>query len=362
MTRRNKAQRNLKTDARMTPYDAKVKGTFAENVTKQKDPPRKPTAEEQKANNDAPVEYAKVTASVKRWVPLFRKELKVMNQGKRGKPYSFCDSMIFWIMSLQTLIKGTYRTVAGIAAAAIEENRLEAPSYSRLFERTAELIGKIADSEEGIFVLKASGNITGRRRNVGIDSSGFNLSDTTLWRKDKWGTGPKNKGWLKLHALCDTDSGEIIAYAITSKSVGDSPILIPLLKAAKAAGHRICRVYADGAYSSDENFRYVCDKCGLEFVTSFKVNTAPTNNGSQARGAAARLWCSLPYAEWVEVSGYGRRWKCECTFSDLKRIFGETINAHSIKGAVRKLLMKTENFNRYKALRWSILTSQLATA
>jgi hypothetical protein len=51
MTRRNKAQRNLKTDARMTPYDVKVKGTFAEPPKKEKLPPRKTTSEEQRANN-----------------------------------------------------------------------------------------------------------------------------------------------------------------------------------------------------------------------------------------------------------------------------------------------------------------------
>lgn len=126
----------------MTPYDVKVKGTFAEPPKKVKLPPRKPTSEEQRANNLAPVEFSRESASVGNWIPLFRKELAEMNSGKVGRPYSFCDSMIFWIMALQTLIKGTYRTAAGLAAAILEGHGMRAPSYSRLFERSAEMLDR----------------------------------------------------------------------------------------------------------------------------------------------------------------------------------------------------------------------------
>jgi len=80
----------------MTPYEVKVKGTFAEPPKKEKAPPRKPTAAEQRANNYAPVEFSKVSASMERWMPLFRTELAEMNRGKVRRPYSFCDSMIIW--------------------------------------------------------------------------------------------------------------------------------------------------------------------------------------------------------------------------------------------------------------------------
>ena len=362
MTRRNKAQRNLKTDARMTPYDVKVKGTFAEPPKKEKLPPRKPTSEEQRANNLAPVEFSRESASVGNWIPLFRKELAEMNSGKVGRPYSFCDSMIFWIMALQTLIRGTYRTAAGLAAAILGDHGMEAPSYSRLFERSAEMLDRMLSENGGTYIIRAGSNVIDSPRNVGINSSGFNLSNTCLWRKEKWGTGPKRRGWLKLHVLSDVDTGEVIAFAVTDKNTGDSPLMIPLLDAAVAAGHRIGTVYADGAYSSAENFDHVCGRLGTRFVTSFKVNTKPVNGGSRYRGEATRLWCSMPYAEWVEKSGYGRRWKSECGFSDVKRLFGESIHAFTMKGAVRKLLMKTETFSRYKEQRAILLSGCLASS
>ena len=181
MTRRNKAQRILKTDARMTPYDVKVEGTFAEPPKKEKLPPRKPTSGEQRANNLAPVEFSRESASVGNWIPLFRKELA-------------------------------------------------------------------------------------------------------------------------------------------------------------------------------ENFDHVCGRLGARSVASFKANTKPVNGGYRYRGEATRLWCSMPYAEWVEKSGYRRRWKSECGFSDVKRLFGESIHAFTMKGAVRKPLMKTETFSRYKEQRAILLS------
>lgn len=67
--------------------------------------------------------------------------------------------------------------------------------------------------------------------------------------------------------------------------------------------------------------------------------------GDPVRGRAAAEWCSVPYEEWVEKSGYGMRWKVECTFSDFKRVIGECIGATSRDGMVRETFFKTLAFN-----------------
>lgn len=219
-----------------------------------------------------------------------------------------------------------------------------------------DMLTKAMEDSDGIL---ASGSITdgsGRVRRLGIDSSGFSLSDSPLWREVKWGTGNDHKGWLKLHALSDVDSGEIVAYAITTDKVGDAPLLKVLLAKAVGSGCKVSELYADGVYSSVRNFRFVCGELHTKFITSFKKNTRPTNNGSVDRGEATRLWCSLPYEEWVVVSGYGIRWKCEFTFSDIKRMFGEECVAKTVDGAVRRLMCKVIVHNGYKALRYGILT------
>ena len=101
----------------------------------------------------------------------------------------------------------------------------------------------------GTYIIRAGSNIIDSPRNVGIDSSGFNLSNTCLWRKEKWGTGPKRRGWLKLHVLSDVDTGEVIAFAVTDKNTGDSPLMIPLLDAAVAALRKLLEDRSVAAYS-----------------------------------------------------------------------------------------------------------------
>lgn len=108
---------------------------------------------------------------MERWMPLFRTELAEINRGKVGRPYSFCDSMIIWMLSLQTLINGTYMMAAGIAAAIMSAYGMLTPSYSRLYERLAELMDGILSDSEGIHVIKAGSNVLDRPRDVGIDSS-----------------------------------------------------------------------------------------------------------------------------------------------------------------------------------------------
>ena len=63
----------------------------------------------------------------------------------------------------------------------------------------------------------------------------------------------------------------------------------------------------------------------------------------------------MPYEEWVEKSGYGLRWKIECTFSDFKRVINECIDATSQDGMVRETFFKTLAFNIHKGIRASIL-------
>ena len=340
---------------RQTPRDVQIRGTFEDIRTKKEKTVRKPTPGETRANNISSVEYAKMLTLIVRWMGIFDAELREMNRGKRGRPYLFCDSMILWIITLMTEFGGTFRSAAGMAEGILSNFGYKSPSYSRLFERFCEYTADLINANDSVLMVGVAGNIVSEKRMVGIDSSGFNLSSTLLWRKTKWDDGPKSRGWLKLHALCDVKSGEIIAYAITTDKVGDAPILRRLLKEATDAGHRIGCVYADGAYCSKENHEYVCEEKGILFVTSFRRNTRAKNGGCESWGKAARLWCSLRYEEWVKVTGYGIRWKCECVFSDIKRMLGETLNAHTLVGAVRKLLMKTRVFNEYKKLRFSFI-------
>ena len=150
------------------------------------------------------------------------------------------------------------------------------------------------------------------------------------------------------------DTNEIIAWVLTEEKFGDTVAFPLLTELAFNAGHGIGEIYADAAYHGVENWKDTVDH-GVAFVVRFLSSTVPKSNGCMARGRAAAEWCSMPYEEWVEKSGYGLRWKVECTFSDFKRVISECIDATSQDGMVRETFFKTLAFNIHKGIRASIL-------
>lgn len=350
---------------RQTPFDVKVAGTFAQPPPVEKGPSRPLTYNEVHANNCSKFELMEFIGWIWRWKPMFDADLADMNRNKgRGRRFEFSDALVVWESSILTQASNDFRAAAGLLKGMLGSVGIPAPSYSRLNERMNALAEKYIlepDEEtksrygEHIFVIGVSENVVERVRRCGIDASGLALSSSNRWRERKWGTGPKDKGWLQIHALCDVDSGEFIAYAITDESVGDAPLLKVLVEKALEKGHRIETVYADNAYCSDENWAYLCNEKKIKFVTSFRSNTVPHSNGCFARGEAAKLWCSLPYDEWVRQSGYGTRWKCECGFSDFKRLFPETITAHTLRGIIRQLMCRVDFYNLYKEFRAGVM-------
>jgi hypothetical protein len=81
----------------------------------------------------------------------------------------------------------------------------------------------------------------------------------------------------------DLDSTELLAMAITDRSVGDVAMLKPMVNTMLDRGIKMSRFFGDGAYgASDEAWKFLTMEKGLEFVSSFKRNTVPKNNGCPA--------------------------------------------------------------------------------
>lgn len=336
--------------------------TSADNTNKDKSKtksePRKPTSEEIYANNNVAVETASRLVDPRPWMSIAASELEEMNRNKVGRPYIYCDSMLMWIMLLMGYLNLDYRHITGTVKGIMNLFRLRSPCCSTVFVRIRELTSVIllgAPVEDSRILSRYARPCRDDRvREVAADSTGLNLTETSLWRKNKWGIGPDYKGWLKLHALTDCDTNEILAYVLTDDQVSDTVVLGMLLDLAVSAGYRISSLKADAAYGSTENFR-ICKKYGLDFVPKFKSNTQPTNNGSAERGRAARLWVSLPYDLWLETTGYGRRWKIESAFSDFKRLMSEHVTARCVYGMNTQVAAMVKAYDVHKEIRNELL-------
>lgn len=319
---------------------------------------RRASPEETHANNYVAVETASRLTDPRPWLILAEKELEDMNRGKVGRPYTYCDSMLMWIMLLMGYLDLDYRQISGFSKTIMSLFNLKSPSYSTIFIRIRELTSCIllgaTVTDSRIYSRYARPCRDDRVREVTVDSTGLNLSETSLWRKNKWGIGPDYRGWLKLHALTDCDTNEILAYVLTDDQVSDNAVFEALVDLAVSAGYRIRSLRADAAYCATENFK-ICKRRGIEFITKFKSNTQPTNNGSLERGKAARLWASLPYDLWLEATGYGRRWKVESAFSDFKRLLSEQVSARTKEGMNTQVAVMVKAFDMHKEVRNELL-------
>lgn len=283
-------------------------------------------------------------------------ELAQMNSSKVGRPYTYCNSLILWIMAIIGYGKDTtLRKAAGMAAGVLKSHGLEGPHYSTILRRILEFVHTMASAESewmlSSYVRPRTGN---REHRVAIDSTGLNLSKTTLWRLNTWGVGPKWRGWLKLHAMIDIDSGEILAYVLTDERVGDNRAFEPLMRLAQTQGYDIRMVFADNAYESIENWKML-HSAGIKFIVRFRSNTAPVSKGCIARGESAQYWVTHGPEKWSKFTDYGMRWKVECAFSDLKRLEGETVSAVTPEGMEREVLTKVLAYNQHKRIRADII-------
>lgn len=318
---------------------------------------RKATLQETHANNYASVRVCKRMFSIGRWISFIESELEGMNKRKEGRPFEYCNTMIVWIMSFIGYTKGlTFRKAAGMASGQLSDHDIRGPDYTTIFRRITKLVKEsLSKPEDERFIseyVKPKAN--DRKIRAAVDSTGLNLSKTTLWRKNKWGVGPDRRGWIKLHVIADIDTGEIIAYILTEENVADNCAFRQLIRLALSEGYDLRTVFADAAYEDRESWKML-HSAGIRFIVRFKSNTVAHSNGCMDRGEAAGIWVKNTYDEWKKITHYGLRWKAEVVFSDLKRLVAETISAIVSDGMIRETLTKVLAYNNHKQVRANMI-------
>ena len=232
---------------------------------KEPNAPRKSTKEENRANKNCSRDTTSRLMDATDVVNMYPTELRRMNRGKRGRPFRYTDSMFAWILLLMGYMDLTYGQATGIAMDKLANAGMPVPSISTVHRRIADLVSTLvmgAPPEDARILCRyISPHRTHRHRRVAVDSSGFSLSDYFQWCEEKWKVENRNV-WLKLHALVDIDTCEVLAYILTYNDVGDSRMLPLLMEQAKRGGHKMRILYADGAYGSDDNWKIMAREIG----------------------------------------------------------------------------------------------------
>ncbi len=252
-------------------------------------------------------------------------EIARMNEGKRGRPFKFPERLMEFLAFLHVAFL-PYRQMEGFLRKLSEYiPKLEAADYTTICKRLQhiELDISLQDIPNDVIVA--------------VDATGMKVSSRGEWMRHKWKV---RKGWIKVHIAVDVKTKKLLALYVTDERTGDGKMLPSLIEQAQRhTTGQVKHVLGDGAYDSKATFNYL-DGHDIKAVIKTRKGSSTRARGSPARAAAVRERRKLGYDGWRDKYRYGQRWMAESYFSGVKRMFGETVRAHSQEAMFQEVMTK----------------------
>lgn len=257
-------------------------------------------------------------------------EVSQMNQGKRGRPFIFPQSLITFLGFLHAAFL-PYRQMEGFPRKLSQYiPRLQAADYSTICKRMRGLDIELSLQDIPYDVI------------VALDATGMKVSSRGDWMRHKWRV---HKGWIKVHIAMDVKTKKLLALKITDERTGDGQLLPSLVNQSQdQCTGDVKRVLGDGAYDNKKNFNYLAHK-DIEAGIKIRRNASTLARGSPSRAAHVRERNQLGYEGWRDRYQYGYRWCTESYFSGVKRVFGETTRSHTREALFQEVSMKFLFYN-----------------
>jgi len=271
-------------------------------------------------------------------------ELEVMNQNKRGKPFTFPNSFILVIGYIRYSFHLPYRQTEGIIKATWKNLPANPPSYGHICKRVNKLNVDVRKSRK----------VDDNDLIISIDSTGIKVTNRGQWMDEKWNT-QNRKGYLKIHVAVNIKTKEILALEVTDEKVHDGKMLKKLVNQVlddhnepNTAIKKIKSVLADGAYDSNANFRYLEER---KVKPGIKVrgNSVVSNRNNRLRNKEVRLQKD-DLLKWKKKRKYGHRWMAETAFSSIKRMYGEYTSATRFQNMVKEMMIKVSLYNLFRRI------------
>ncbi len=162
-----------------------------------------------------------------------------------------------------------------------------------------------------------------------VDSTGLKPCGAGEWLIEKHGTKTR-RSWRTLRIGMDTDTGQIVAAALTRKEVDDGSQVGPLLDQVAAS---VASFTADGAYDQDSVSAAVAERYPAAAiivpprstaVPSEAAETAPTQRDRHLQFIAEH-----GRAAWQKASGYTKRARVEATIGRFKQVIGDGLRSRT---------------------------------
>lgn len=269
------------------------------------------------------------------WVKSWHKELEEMNNGKRGHPYEFPESLIRFQAVLSQWI--AYRGLEGVARKLEEHNLISRHNnYSSAYRRIIKM-----DSE---IELPKVGNISAT-----TDGSGIKMNSAGEYRKDKYGNKGQKK-YIRVVITADPFKKDLLDCEVFVDGEGPSEpeVAMSHLEELIKEGFDIDKFWGDGAFDVKDLFNFL-QKYGILAAIKIRENASNNSNGSMRRAREVKEYKEKGYEEWARSKHYGRRWTgTEVIFSAVKGIFGEKTRAKEIKNMIKEVKRRFWAYQRMK--------------
>ena len=134
---------------------------------------------------------------------------------------------------------------------------------------------------------------------------------------------------------------------ITDEHVHDSKALPELVDDVIKSDKKITigKLLADGAYDSNEIFRFLADNGIQPCIKVRKNSKVRWKKGNILRNLSV-LAQKNDLHNWKDSVSYGQRWIVETVFSSLKRMFGEYVYSVRLKNMIQEMMLKASLYNK----------------
>ena len=259
----------------------------------------------------------------------YEDELKSMNRGKEGRPFTLTNSHVVFLAVVRYLFGLPYRQLEGFSRAL---NRLlpglPSADYSGLRRRILEVdLSPYMDFEGSDDVV------------IAVDSTGVRVHKAGGWVEREHG---KKKKYVKIFFAVDVETKQALALMVTTDGTHDSRAFPELLRRAESNG-RVSKVYADGAYDSSKVYELLESK-RIEAVIKPRQNSR-IDTPSEPRRRAVAMHKRLGHKQWAKLTDYGKRWSVETAYSTFKRTFGEFCMAKTMTNIEKEMTTKAYIYN-----------------
>jgi hypothetical protein len=281
-------------------------------------------------------------------------ELKIMNKGKRGKPFRYPRSLILAAFAIKCALRFGYRQTRGLIKDVSAFLKFNVPNFRSIWWR----IDKMKD-----FGIKFNVDTKSKHIIAAIDSTGLKLVNDGEYRTMRY---DKRKEWIKMHVLVDKETGQVINMKITKGNIFDNnefeELTNPFLTLLTA-------IFADKAYDERKNFE-TCEKNNIIAGIPVKLNSNPSINRNIARKKAIeeqlgldirrgsyrrnlyqdREKRKLAQDEWKKKVSYGNRQIVESFNSRFKRTVGENVLSKKWKNREKEVTAKINLMNLFATI------------